>query len=200
MPKNLLASASFAHLLGRPAAAKRAEEDEKEREDKAKRAKSSEDDGEEDDDKKPSDDKDARAEEEDGEEDEPQAKKKARRASDDEDDEDEGDAKALAARGRERARCAAIFASPHAAARPDVAAHLAFGTTLSRREALNVLAAVGSNESRTARKGNLAARMDQQTNPNVGTPPEAHFGAPAASDPSALAARMLASARKARGE
>lgn len=194
MPKNLLAGASFAHLLGRPVAAKRAEEDDKERdedEDKKSRSKRGEEG-----DKKPSDDKDARAEEEDDEEDEPQAKKKARRASDDEDDEDEGDAKAQAARGRERARCAAIFASPHAAARPDVAAQLAFGTTLSRGEALNVLAAVGAGEAPRARKGGLAARMDGQANPNVGTPAEA----PAANDSSALAARMLASARKARGE
>ena len=221
MPKNLLAgAATFAHLIGRPAASKRAEddkeredpEDPKDKKDKEARAKRAEEDDktrDEDENKK------ARAEDEDREDrdenkDRDAKKKSKARADDDGDDpedkEDETDAKALAARQRERARCAAIFASPHAAARPDVAAHLAFGTGLSRAAALDVLAAVAAGEGpRAPRKaggpmGALWARMDGQTNPNVGTPAEAPFGAPSAADPKAVAARMLASAARARGE
>lgn len=207
MPKNLLGGASFAHLLGRPAAAKRAEEDEKDRRDedgdrgeggKAKGAKRAEDD-EGDDSKK----KDARAEDDDrkdrDDDKDRDAKAKSRRASDDEDDEDdEADAKAMAARRRERARCSAIFASPHAAVRPDVAAQLAFGTGMRAPEALNVLAAVAAGEAPRASRGagRLAERMDRTPNPDVGTP---SGDAARAGAPDAVAARMLASAKKARG-
>ncbi len=80
-----------------------------------------------------------------------------RRDDDDDDDErDDDDPDASAARGRERARCAAIFASPHAAVRPDMAAHYAFGTDLTRRQALRAL------EATTAGHGlaqSLAGRM-----------------------------------------
>jgi hypothetical protein len=71
--------------------------------------------------------------------------RQARRAEDD-DEMDDGDAKASAARGRERARCAAIFAEPAAAKRPDIAAHLAFGTNLPRTAAINTLRAVAAGE------------------------------------------------------
>jgi hypothetical protein len=49
--------------------------------------------------------------------------------------------KEKAARGRERARCAAIFGSKAAGSRPDVAAHLAFNTSMSAREAIGMLGA-----------------------------------------------------------
>ena len=194
MANPLAGTSAFAHLLGRPAAAKRAEEDEDERKkDEEARAKAK---AAEDEDKKKDEEARAKAEEdEDKRKKDEEVRKKAKAEGDDEDDED--DAKASAARRRERARCAAIFASPHAAVRPDVAAALAFGTDMSRAEACNVLAAVAAGEAPRAARGagRLAERMDRSPNPDVGTPGEA----PAANDPAAVAQRMLASAAKARG-
>jgi len=157
--RRLLATLSFAHLIGNHASkgaeddtdekeGSRAEEDDTDDTDekdgkKGKKARRADEGGDEDD-----DDKDARADEDgDDEDDQPSSKKgkKARRA--DEDDGDEADAEddrdedAKAARGRERTRCAAIFASKAAGKRPDMAAHFAFNTNLSRRAAINALEA-----------------------------------------------------------
>lgn len=136
-------AASFAHLagIGRTSAA-RAEDDEDRR-------------PEDDDDKKES-----RAEgddpKDDDDEDKKESRRRARRAEDDDDDEraedDDGDddsdkeemrgrSPIARARSRERARCSAIFMSRHAAGNPAMAAELAFNTTLSRKEAIAVLAA-----------------------------------------------------------
>lgn len=76
---------------------------------------------------------------------------------DEDDEEDQDDPQACAARSRERARCAAIFATKAAAGRPDLAAHLAFNTSLPRSQAIGLLrtAAAGS----TRRGGALADAM-----------------------------------------
>ena len=84
-------------------------------------------------------------------------------AMDEKDDDDEkGNASALAARSRERARCAAIFASPAAGRNPVLAANLAFGTSLPRGTALTLLAATPPPSAATGNPGRAAR------NPNVG--------------------------------
>lgn len=68
-----------------------------------------------------------------------------RRKRDDEDEDEDGDEEmrgnsaAAQARRRERARCAAILGHASAKDRPDAAGHLAFNTTLTRREAIGTL-------------------------------------------------------------
>jgi hypothetical protein len=233
MARTSLASAtSFVHLLGlrRPAAAeddkddkdgkkgKRAEDDDEEAraraaeddddDDKEKRGKRAEDD---DDDKRAEDDTDGkRAEDDDDDDDDDddgaEGKRRGRRAEDD--DDDEGDPKASAIRLRERARCAAIFAHPAAAKRPDMAAHLAFGTSLSRRAAIDTLKAVAAGEPRMLRGVALRstdrtrpsdayrARMAQEPNYDVGSEREA----PTMSSPEAFAKAVIAADKRRRGE
>ncbi|AQS88264.1 hypothetical protein AA101099_1780 [Neoasaia chiangmaiensis NBRC 101099] len=168
-------SVSFAHLIGTGARAAR----------RAKRAEDRDDDQEDDDAPGADDDDDGtdaksakgkRAKEgdetsdddadDDGSDDEPKSRKTARgkRADDDGDDADDDDAddeedpKARAARKRERARCAAIFGSKSAGKRPDLAAHLAFNTSLPRREAVSLLKAAAAGEE--PKKTGLSARME----------------------------------------
>jgi hypothetical protein len=230
MARTSLASAtSFVHLLGlrRPAAAeddkddkdgkkgKRAEDDDEEAraraaeddddDDKEKRGKRAEDD---DDDKRAEDDTDGKRAEDDDDDDDDGAegKRRGRRAEDD--DDDEGDPKASAIRLRERARCAAIFAHPAAAKRPDMAAHLAFGTSLSRRAAIDTLKAVAAGEPRMLRGVALRstdrtrpsdayrARMAQEPNYDVGSEREA----PTMSSPEAFAKAVIAADKRRRGE
>lgn len=62
-------------------------------------------------------------------------------ADDSDKEEMRGTSSVARARSRERARCAAIFMSRHAAGNPAMAAELAFNTSLSRDEAIAVLAA-----------------------------------------------------------
>lgn len=192
----LSAALPFAHLLGLSAA--RAEDDEMNQraeesdEDYAKRM--------EEEDKK----------QRDGESDEDYAKrmeeedKKQRDGESDEDyakrmeGDDDGagdDEKEKAARVSERARCAAIFASPAAGIRPDMAAHLAFSTDMSSSEAVKMLSAFASGAP-AARKS-LSSRMAAQTIPNPGA---SSGGGPAVSGPQAVAQQILAAAREARGE
>ena len=104
--------------------------------------------------------------------------RKAKRAEDDpddpsaedddpdaEDDEDElkGKSAAARARRRERARCAAIFGSKAAARNPVLAANLAFGTSMSRHEALALLKASPAGESAGGASDGRASR-----NPSLG--------------------------------
>jgi hypothetical protein len=66
-----------------------------------------------------------------------------------------------AARIRERQRCAAIFSSPYAAARLDMAAHYAFETDLGRKEACKALArlaAGGATATRGTARSAIAKR------------------------------------------
>ncbi|EGG3071028.1 hypothetical protein MOR33_004822 [Salmonella enterica] len=143
---------SFAHLLGRSARASEEDDEKESRKAKSGRAEederdesSEEDEGAEDDDKEESasedgdDDSgsDEDASEDDGDDQDSPAVKKGRRA--------------------ERDRCAAIFACREASFRPDMAAHLAFNTSMSAREAVSMMKAMGT---RGGRHGNsLASRM-----------------------------------------
>lgn len=140
-------------------------------------------DGEGDDDKKPSGKKakKARADDKDG---------------DSEDDEKEDGPSARAGAMRERRRCAAIFGSRHAAGRPDLAAHLAFNTTMSAAEAIGTMKTLVGGEKAGARsaRSTLADRMQAESVPNPGQ------GAGAApTGPKGLAAAMIAASKKAQG-
>lgn len=106
---------------------------------------------------------------------------------------DEESDKEKAARRNERARCAAIFASEAAAARPDVAAHLAFETDMSAKAATKMLStfAAGGAPARTS----LASRMSTVKQVNTGT---GRAAAPGGA--SAVAAQILAAGKKRRGE
>jgi hypothetical protein len=99
----------------------------------------------------------------DDDEDEPEGKKgrKARRADDDDDDKQEmsGRSAVAAARRRERARCAAILSSPHAAHNPALAASLACDTTMTRKEAIAVLSSqAGRSNDRAPERSSRESR------------------------------------------
>lgn len=107
---------------------------------------------------------------------------------DDDDDDGEKDKedmkkKATAdARHRERARCASIFASVHAAGRPEVAAALAFDTDMSAKAAIGAMAKMGPVAQP---KSGLREAMRTVERPNLG----AGGGRPAdANSPQAIAA------------
>ena len=185
----LMRTASFAHLPGFAAGKRRADdEDAKKRaprdrpeadpragsDDEAKRAEKGEDDakgdpeeeGSEDEAKKPDGKKKAARDE--GDEDGADGRDgECDEDGDDESDEDEMRGKkgkrASAIRARERARCKAIFASPHAAANVQLAAHLAFETRLTRTEAVNTL----KQATASAPSGSLAARMEAAATPRI---------------------------------
>ena len=169
----LMASTStFAHLLGLGGAnaAKtkaeteddRVKREEQEREDAKKAAKNGGKPKAEDDDRP-----DDQGEDESDEDYKERKKREQEEAEDQEDEDDEADAKKKAARMRERARCSAIFASPAAGVRPDLAAHFAFATNLSRRDAVATLE-VAAQGGAAPRKGTLADRMDRQPAPKIG--------------------------------
>ena len=116
----------------------------------------------------------------------------------DADDSGESD-KEKAARAGERARCAAIFGSKAAAARPDVAAHLAFNTSMGAASAIGMLSAFAANPAPTAASAShssLASRMQAVPDQNVG----ASGSAPPARSPQGAAAAILAAGKKRRGE
>lgn len=142
------------------------------------------DDGDSEDDKKPSGKKakKARADDKNG---------------DGDDDEKEDGPSARAGVMRERRRCAAIFGSRHASGRPDLAAHLAFNTTMSAAEAIGTMKTLVGGEKAGARsaRSTLADRMQAESVPNPGQ------GASAApTGPKGLAAAMLAASKKAHGK
>jgi hypothetical protein len=165
----MAATASFAHLLGRPVAAKRAEEDDdkqregesdedyKKRKDEAASAQPAAEEGDEDDD----------APQREDESDEDYKKRKDKAAAAETDDNEEGDDKSdgddmrkkgsRPARLRERARCAAIFADAAAGKNPALAATLAFNTELPRSQAIKVLRAGGL--AVTGQRNTLDRRM-----------------------------------------
>jgi hypothetical protein len=161
---------SFAHLagLGRGKAKAEDNDDKKDRDhedvnDGAKKGKNAEDDEPEKDDKDKKDpetsaeddDPDANAEGDDpehndGDEDDDGDKKGKKAKADDYGDDDE---KMKAGAKKERARCAAIFASPAAARNVALAAELAFNTDLSATQATAILAktpAAAGNSTRAA--------------------------------------------------
>ena len=95
--------------------------------------------------------------------------------SDEKDMATDGKSKAVrCARSRERTRCAAILGAPEAAKNIQLAAHLAFETTLSRSAAIAALKkGIAASPS-----GGLARRMATVTPPNVHAGAERSQAAP----------------------
>lgn len=88
--------------------------------------------------------------------------------ADDDEEEMRGRSAAAGARRRERARCAAIFGSKAAGRNPVLAANLAFGTSMTRKEALAVLentpATASIGNDRASRNPGLGAGGSSQPN------------------------------------
>ncbi|WP_192903221.1 hypothetical protein [Photorhabdus khanii] len=170
-----MAKLNFAHLLGIKKSASE-EDDDKEKSKKAKSRRAEEEDRDEEDAEEDDDDKaeedDPDAEDDDDQDDKDKSSKKgkkakSRRAEEDDDDENaEDDDDKKEGRCAERKRCAAIFGSKHAAGRPDMAAHLAFNTRMSAREAISTLAAMGSVSA--PRRTSLDERMQQAQQVRLG--------------------------------
>ncbi|MEY0976928.1 hypothetical protein AB7196_13335 [Providencia rettgeri] len=164
---------TFAHLIGRKAKATE-EDDEKTRKAKGRRV----EDGDE---EENAENDDPESEDQDDEKEGRKAKKaKSKKAEDDddedpdaeddeedaEDDEDNKDVKK--GRRAERKRCARIFGSKAAAARPDMAAHLAFNTNLSSSEAISTLKAMGGISAPQSNRRSLDARMREEEQVRLG--------------------------------
>ncbi|WP_272574169.1 hypothetical protein [Providencia sp. PROV259] len=164
---------TFAHLIGRKAKATE-EDDEKTRKSKGRRV-------EDDDEEENAENDDPESEDQDDEKEGRKAKKaKSKKAEDDddedpdaedddedaEDDEDNKDVKK--GRRAERKRCARIFGSKAAAARPDMAAHLAFNTNLSSSEAISTLKAMGGISAPQSNRRSLDARMREEEQVRLG--------------------------------
>jgi hypothetical protein len=198
---------SFAHLagIGKPRSAEDDERREGESdEDYEKRTGKKADDSDPDKTDQDRDNGDSHAEDEDdkqreGESDEDydkRMKSKAKAADEDdedknksEDDDDEemrGNSACAHARRRERARCAAIFASPAAGKNPVLAANLAFGTSMSRKEALTILEGTPAP----------AAALRPRQNPSLGAGGEPTVTAKQKAENSMVAALQKASGRK----
>ncbi|WP_174958030.1 hypothetical protein [Burkholderia aenigmatica] len=97
------------------------------------------------------------------------------RAEDEDDDEEEmrGKSAVARARRRERARCAAIMGSKAAGRNVELAANLAFNTSMTRKEALAILRASPAADSGSARSQARAER-----NPRIGAGGEVHRNPP----------------------
>src|SRR5260364_246441 len=160
---DIACTAKFAHLAG--IYPKRAQAEKEADAKKLKRAEDEEDEkSAEDEEEAPKEEKKSQKakrakveEEEEDAEDAPDEKKdsrKAKRAK-----ADEGKKEDAEARGRrlERARAQAIFASPAAGIRPEIAAQLAFQTSLPSDEAIALLASIAAGAPR--RSADLAERM-----------------------------------------
>lgn len=200
------AAAPFAHLLGLGRRAKAETEDNKDTAEDPKPGEHAADparkDGESDDDyAKRCAEARQRAEEKEPEEGDPDDKE-----DDEESTDDEATRKAKSrarksfARGvaggrlAEQARCRAIFATPAAGKRPDVAATLAFDTRMPAAQAVKVLEATANGQLAT---GDLRTAMAAAATPRI-----AGGGAerPAGTDPHSLASQIVAAGRKRRGE
>lgn len=179
--KTILAAGTspFAHLLGGAAALAgralgRRAEDEDEMPD-------AEDDGDEPDAAEPDDEPEKgkrgkKAKGEDGDDEDVDAEDDDSDV-DAEEPEDDKEAKSFrAGRAAERKRCAAIFASPAAAGRPDLAATLAFGTNQTSAEAIAVLGAANTplGRSRTL-DDRMANRRDPKPGAGGGSPGKGTF-------------------------
>jgi len=156
--KNIFASA-FGHLTGgvpKTASKPKAEEAPKDEEETLE-DNESEGDDEEDDEEDPANPVDENAEDEDSEETKSAARKPGKTSK---------ALRAAIAKGRkaERDRCAAIFASPHAAGREAMAAQLAFSTNLNATEAIAILQATPKG----GKADDLASRMATVTQPTLG--------------------------------
>lgn len=169
---------TFAHLIGRKAKATE-EDDEKTRKAKGRRV-------EDDDEEENAENDDPESEDQGDEKEGRKAKKaKSKKAEDDDedpdaeddenaegDDEDAGDDEdnkdVKKGRRAERKRCARIFGSKAAAARPDMAAHLAFNTNLSSSEAISTLKAMGGVSAPQSNRRSLDARMREEEQVRLG--------------------------------
>ncbi|HFD7740957.1 TPA: hypothetical protein ACF54C_004791 [Serratia marcescens] len=166
----------FAHLLGLKKKASEEEDDDKEKSKKAKSRRAEEErddeeDAEDDDDREDMEDDDDREPDAEDDDDDKEKGKKAKSRRAEEDDEDAGeDENRDVKKGRraERKRCAAIFGSKHAAGRPDMAAHLAFNTRMSAREAIETLATVGAVAPQPQGRKSLDARMRESEQARLG--------------------------------
>ncbi|CAI1584845.1 Uncharacterised protein [Serratia marcescens] len=165
----------FAHLLGLKKKASEEEDDNKEKSKKAKSRRAEEErddeeDAEDDDDREDMEDDDREPDAEDDDDDKEKGKKaKSRRAEeDDEDAEEDENRDVKKGRRAERKRCAAIFGSKHAAGRPDMAAHLAFNTRMSAREAIDTLATMGAVAPQPQGRKSLDARMRESEQARLG--------------------------------
>lgn len=206
----LAGTASFAHLLGRggPAAAKRAEEEDDDKKRAEDRDEDKKDEGDDAKKGKRAESPDREEEDEDRDEDRDEERDDAKKGkaakkaeSEDDDDDEEGDdgsdgadmrkRGSRAARLRERARCAAIFADAAAGNNPALAAQLAFGTDLPRSQAVAVLRSGAIAPAQ--RRKSLDDRMAAAKTPAVGAG-DASTAAPN------LADQIIAAGRKARGE
>ncbi|MEY0337854.1 hypothetical protein AB7V82_14725 [Providencia stuartii] len=170
---------TFAHLIGRKAKATE-EDDEKTRKAKGRRVEDddeeenaenddpeSEDQDEEKEGRKTKKAKSKKAEDDDDED--PDAEDDENAEGDDEDAEDDEDNKDVKkGRRAERKRCARIFGSKAAAARPDMAAHLAFNTNLSSSEAISTLKAMGGVSAPQSNRRSLDARMREEEQVRLG--------------------------------
>ena len=169
---------TFAHLIGRKAKATE-EDDEKTRKAKGRRV---EDDDEEenaenddpesedqDDEKEGRKAKRAKSKIAEDDDEDPDAEDDENAEGDDEDAEDDEDNKDVKkGRRAERKRCARIFGSKAAAARPDMAAHLAFNTNLSSSEAISTLKAMGGVSAPQSNRRSLDARMREEEQVRLG--------------------------------
>lgn len=165
----------FAHLLGLKKKASEEEDDDKEKSKKAisRRAeeeRDDEEDAEDDDDREDMEDDDREPDAEDDDDDKEKGKKAKSRRADEDDEDAEEDENRDVKKGRraERKRCAAIFGSKHAAGRPDMAAHLAFNTRMSAREAIETLATVGAVAPQPQGRKSLDARMRESEQARLG--------------------------------
>lgn len=93
------------------------------------------------------------------------------RAEEDDDDEEEmrGKSAAARARRRERARCAAIFASKGAGRNPVLACKLAFTTRMTRAEAIEVLNGAPAPEGNRSQRQNPRLALDGDRSMNAST-------------------------------
>ncbi|MGC0122416.1 hypothetical protein CHI95_00085 [Providencia rettgeri] len=149
---------TFAHLIGRKA--KATEEDDE----KVRKAEEDERDEEAEGD-------DPDVEDHDDEKEGRKAKKaKSKKAEDEDEDPDAEDEDENVKKGRraEQKRCAQIFGSKAAAGRPDMAAHLAFNTSLSASEAISTLKALSSNLEPQNNRRSLDARMREEEQVRLG--------------------------------
>lgn len=157
----------FAHLLGISAS----EDDEEKKSRRAEEEEQEEhaDEEDEDKDKEPKSKKSKKAEDE---SDDTSAEEDD--SSDDEEDEDQDDEpekeSAAVKKGRkaENKRCAAIFASPHAARNVGLAAHLAFETRMSASQAINTMKMARQSAAPVSMGSRLDQRMAAIKLPNIG--------------------------------
>lgn len=162
---------------------------------KAKKAKADDDGDSEDSD-------DDASEDDDDEDDKKKSTKKSKKAEDGDDDsdrDDDDDAKARAARARERGRIKAIVTSSAGKLNPVGAMELACGTSMSRRQAIGMLQAMGVPAAAEPRSTDaLRNRMSGVDTPDIGAGDTA--APPAAGSAQATAAAIVAAGKKARGE